>query len=92
MKALGLNVRTIALVVVVAAATLARASGAASGTAFRSKEYHYSVTLPGGSDGWKLSPAVERWAGLTLIGSTPLRSMTSANRPAVGTSSSPIDP
>jgi hypothetical protein len=70
MKALDLQARTAGLLLVLAAATLvlAGASSAASGTAFRSKEYHYSVTLPGGSEGWRLSPAVDRWAGLTLMG------------------------
>ena len=70
MKALGLRARRIVLVVVVAAAALALvgSSGAESGTTFRSKEYHYSVTLPGGSNGWKLSPAAYRWDGLTLMG------------------------
>jgi hypothetical protein len=70
MKARDLQARRIGLGLLLGAATLAfaGAGGAASGTVFRSKEYHYSLMLPGGSSGWTLSPAVDRWTSAGLMG------------------------
>lgn len=69
MQVLDVRARRLGVVLVVMLALAGAGAGdAATGTTFRSTQYHYSLTLPGHAGSWRVTAAVVRWTVLDLEG------------------------